>query len=890
MMKKILFSIFIIGLFSFVKLYGNMGSCIPSVLSIFVDSPTDLKCGSSNPKIVEIGNITTTRFSYQPNVETFTDVFPNVKTKIVGESDVIMNVGGLNVGSEKYVSGRYYTQEYYDNFDNLIKSESRFEPFIPGIGDNGDGAGSGGSDSGSGQGSSPLFPNSISNKQLYLNTGSENGGSCLDAYSTSCLDDTYIEGIEFNPDLKTIPIDNSGLEYSQSDYTPPQPVNDESHNKGDDDFIPNPSTGKGSGGTTVEKNKTISPELAAWKFGKIIESLNNYHQAEQRAAQKNKEYQERVEANYQRYLQQISELEAASTHIKKQYEETLKSLNNLLKNYKPQPVQSKINNYYALPTQFEYHNLDGQARNVLETQLQEALQKKDVRQYVKIAEQLMNSNDYELSRPKVQANDSGIIHSNLVNSQVEPNFLDELDLSDIKSAHNRELLRNVANKYQAQRIEFNDFSSMTEEQILLHSVGLELLQKAIVSAKSGLTEDFLTYLDAALAFNEMTAKFGAGVASGLGHKIVDKVMEVPELAMLVYEHFDKIPTTSEELVKLGQLVVRSAPQFKTALIEGVIKYKDDFLYGDEFKKGEVVGYVIGEAIDLFVPVGKVTSVTKVVGKFDDIADMSKVAKVLTPELSTSFGKLDINKKNYLSSIILESGKSEVDFIKNNTTKIASDLIQIADDDVFYAVDKLISSTKTFDARKIGNGYGLVPANKNFFVDDLEFETQISNIVKLSKGLDSIDAIEVEGYFSRFSPTIHLKDGASPMTEHLGNLVVNGRYSIGGNNGIDVMSYGFGANLRVSKMISELESGISNHNSHLFTFAHKETAFKNILDLTDSKNLNTLGINSEQLVGSNYILTQSLGALAKKKKFNGVIAPSARKKDGFVLHMFGDQNL
>jgi hypothetical protein len=40
----------------------------------------------------------------------------------------------------------------------------------------------------------------------------------------------------------------------------------------------------------------------------------------------------------------------------------------------------------------------------------------------------------------------------------------------------------------------------------------------------------------------------------------------------------------------------------------------------------------------------------------------------------------------------------------------------------------------------------------------------------------------------------------------------------------------------------------------------------------------------------YLNTQAIGALAQKKGFVGILAPSAKKPDGKVLHVFGNQTL
>ncbi len=886
------------------KLLGNLNPCIPSVLAIFADTPIELRCGSSNPNIVEIGSMKTTRFSYQPNISSFDNVFSQVTTTVTGEADVVMNFRGITVDSDIKVAGRYYTQEYYDGYDNLIESNSRFEPFDPGNGDNGSGGngigmGPGGfpdtgSEGTSGASGFSVFPNSISSSQFHLDTAQGANSGCLNSYSVDCLDDTYAESTEFNPDLKSIPIDNSSVvDYSQSDYSPPESVQIDAEPEDDSSSsLDNASSGNPANISST-KSSALAPEVGQWKLQKTIESFNNFNAAYERSKQSTKQFEEERKAVFNNYKQHIENLSNHAQNLKVNYEAALNKLDKFLEDYSSPPFTRQANEYYSLPTQFEYHQLDGQARQILESQLENALTHKNAREYARVASKLMNANDYDLSRAKIRVNDSGILNSDLFNPGQPKNSLDALDLSKIPSAHNRELLRTVANKFQAHGIELKGMEAAQPEQILMYAVGTELLNNAVKSAESGKIEDFLTYLDGSMAMLESSAKFSAGMASGLGNKLVDKIMEIPELAILVYENFDKIPTTQEDWVKFSKLVVRAGPQFKQAIVDGVIQYQEDFLYGDEFRKGEIVGYIIGEAVDTFVPAGRITSVTKILQKSDDIIKMSKMADMLSPDLVDSIKLLPRGRSPVINNYITDFSDSGIDFIKNNPSKVLDSLIQITDEDTLYVFDKLLASTRTFDGTKLGKDYGIIKPNQ-IFSDNLELSDAIARVSNFSQKLNNIEGVSVSGYASRFTETKHLSLGESPLDAHIGNLVFPGRYGLGGSKGVDAISYGLAKDELNSIAISKLEIGVDDANIHLYSQAGKTVAFDNVLDLTIQKNRDLLGLELKDIVSDNYFITQSIGALAQKKGFSGILAPSAKnlegKIDGNSLHMFGTQKL
>jgi len=70
---------------------------------------------------------------------------------------------------------------------------------------------------------------------------------------------------------------------------------------------------------------------------------------------------------------------------------------------------------------------------------------------------------------------------------------------------------------------------------------------------------------------------------------------------------------------------------------------------------------------------------------------------------------------------------------------------------------------------------------------------------------------------------------------------------------------------------------------------KSIDYDNMLDLTDPKVLNELGIDSDSITKLNgadrYELTQAIGDAAREQGFAGIIAPSAPKAGGINIITF-----
>ncbi|MEF9674470.1 RES family NAD+ phosphorylase [Pseudomonas sp. PCH446] len=66
---------------------------------------------------------------------------------------------------------------------------------------------------------------------------------------------------------------------------------------------------------------------------------------------------------------------------------------------------------------------------------------------------------------------------------------------------------------------------------------------------------------------------------------------------------------------------------------------------------------------------------------------------------------------------------------------------------------------------------------------------------------------------------------------------------------------------------------------------KKVQLDNVLDLTNAKVRNQLGVSLKDITGSKYDVTHQVGSWAKASGYDGILAPSARNPTGSNLIAF-----
>jgi RES domain-containing protein len=66
---------------------------------------------------------------------------------------------------------------------------------------------------------------------------------------------------------------------------------------------------------------------------------------------------------------------------------------------------------------------------------------------------------------------------------------------------------------------------------------------------------------------------------------------------------------------------------------------------------------------------------------------------------------------------------------------------------------------------------------------------------------------------------------------------------------------------------------------------KDVQIENVLDLTNPRTRRELGVTLRDLTGDSYKITQQVGDWARVNGYDGILAPSARNRDGSNLVIF-----
>ncbi|KVS67639.1 hypothetical protein WK41_21860 [Burkholderia cepacia] len=114
------------------------------------------------------------------------------------------------------------------------------------------------------------------------------------------------------------------------------------------------------------------------------------------------------------------------------------------------------------------------------------------------------------------------------------------------------------------------------------------------------------------------------------------------------------------------------------------------------------------------------------------------------------------------------------------------------------------------------------------------------------------------------------------TTHPGNIASTHRYTKEGVGGV------YGADSQATALAEVNHYKVDLSTRELVT---KDVTLNNVLDLTDPKVREQLGVKLEDITGDIYTKTHELGDMAIREGYDGILAPSARNPDGANLISF-----
>jgi RES domain-containing protein len=166
--------------------------------------------------------------------------------------------------------------------------------------------------------------------------------------------------------------------------------------------------------------------------------------------------------------------------------------------------------------------------------------------------------------------------------------------------------------------------------------------------------------------------------------------------------------------------------------------------------------------------------------------------------------------------------------------------------------------------------GLAGNNPNFYGYTFNANSQVDVF-----GLDCLPkGKKIKRTVYRFSPPDRV---STTWDAHKWNVASNHRYTKSGVGGV------YGANSPKTAMAEVGHYGIDPNSVELVS---KKVQLNNVLDLTDSKVRDQLGVKLTDLNGNDYAKTHELGDWALSNGYDGILAPSARNLTGSNLISFG----
>ncbi|NWB88969.1 RHS repeat-associated core domain-containing protein [Pseudomonas gingeri] len=118
--------------------------------------------------------------------------------------------------------------------------------------------------------------------------------------------------------------------------------------------------------------------------------------------------------------------------------------------------------------------------------------------------------------------------------------------------------------------------------------------------------------------------------------------------------------------------------------------------------------------------------------------------------------------------------------------------------------------------------------------------------------------------------------STTWTAHKWNVAATHRYTNAGLGGV------YGANSRKTAMAEVTHWKVDLSTRILVS---KKVQLDNVLDLTNAKVRNQLGVSLKDITGSKYDVTHQVGSWAKANGYDGILAPSARNPTGSNLIAF-----
>ncbi len=392
--------------------------------------------------------------------------------------------------------------------------------------------------------------------------------------------------------------------------------------------------------------------------------------------------------------------------------------------------------------------------------------------------------------------------------------------------------------------------------------------------------------------------FALGTVNGVTGTIVDTIKGIPVLAGKTYNALKNYNDTIDQVQRLIEQF--DGEKFYSAIGLFFENKWSQFIDGDAYTKGEMIGALSTEIATIFIPGTAVARVVANATKYS-IPIFQTITKTRLGEFIISAQKLGLMTSDEVQGagrFIRNTLGNELGAVGNIETLLTQTghpaLIAYtkATKEMAETGVKISQDANRFLANQARYGENILGRGKNFSQDDIiRIATSYED---LSRNIDKITPTSINSEVWRAVPEI-IKDKTGKIIAknnvetvfdfHKGINLSNGRYSAPGDSALYAS---MGKKEDAWQTVFEELGDYANQDLILNSKHYK---LDKVLDLTNPKTKEILGITKEMItlkeINSMYELTHQLGNTAKSKGYQAIKFPSATLSDGVNLIIFGE---
>lgn len=457
-------------------------------------------------------------------------------------------------------------------------------------------------------------------------------------------------------------------------------------------------------------------------------------------------------------------------------------------------------------------------------------------------------------------NKQGIIQAN--------SYLDNKVLSTPLKSENGQIVRRIYNRYQAlwaQSDSLKYFNSQEKAQFFLGTTMLSLGDQSLAASELIRGSGFLS---AAQSLIDGLS----GYSSGLSTSISDLIKSIPELAQLAGDGVTSLLTDPKGSWLATSNFITRLPEFGSILLNTLAYDYDKLVSGSAYDKGEILGKYTLDIVGLVASAGSLNAaknVTKITG-LKNVLESSKDFKIIRALLKTHLE----TELPIIGNKAIEVFEKTPSGFRNGLKFSSTKQPEIAD-----AIAKKYYESIILNDLSSSRYLEKLSASKQIIDKPSKVEEVIGFHKNMSKEMEKISSTQIDGVFSRAIPKVIEENGIKKyLTQedvfkfHPSQISTEHRYTIGGELGQSGL-YACEGHITDTVELIQRETGYKSADQLIF--AEKHFKIDQMLDLTDSKNLNQLGLEIPKLITDDYLLTQAIGDVAKSKGFKGIIFESSK---------------